>query len=69
MLTQGKVVMAGLVGDAAILRAMRSNETDSNTAYKRAVQFPDLNAGLRDSLEAALADERRHAAWIQSQIA
>ena len=69
VLTQGKVVMAGLVGDEAILRAMRSNEADTNTAYERAVQFPDLDAGIRESLEAALADERRHAAWIMSQIA
>lgn len=69
MLTQGKVVMAGLIGDDAILRAMRTNEADTNTAYERAVQFPDLNAGLRDSLEAALADERRHCAWILDQLA
>ena len=68
MLTQGKVVLAGLVGDEAILRAMLSNESDTNTAYERAVQFPDLDIGLRDSLEAALTDERRHAAWILNQI-
>jgi len=68
MLTQGKVVMAGLVGDEAILRAMRTNEADTNTSYERAVQFPDMHAGIRESLEAALADERRHCAWILSQI-
>ena len=68
MLTQGKVVMAGLVGDEAVLRAMRTNEADTNTAYERAVQFPDLHSGIRDMLEAGLADERRHCAWILSQI-
>ena len=62
MLTQGKVVMAGLVGDEAVLRAMRTNEADTNTAYERAVQFPDLHSGIRDMLEAGLADERRHCA-------
>src|SRR3954451_8456367 len=68
MLTQGKVVMAGLVGDEAILRAMRTNEADTNTAYERAVQFPDLHTGIRAMLESNLADERRHCAWILSQI-
>jgi hypothetical protein len=68
MLTQGKVVMAGLVGDEAILRAMRTNEADTNTAYERAVQFPNTQAEIRDILEAGLADERRHCAWILSQL-
>jgi rubrerythrin len=68
MLTQGKVVMAGLIGDEAILRAMRTNEADTNTAYERAVEFPNLHPAIRDSLEAALADERRHCAWILSQL-
>jgi hypothetical protein len=68
MLTQGKVVMAGLVGDEAVLRAMRTNEADTNTACERAIQFPDLHSGIRDILEAGLADERRHCAWILSQI-
>jgi hypothetical protein len=32
LLTKGKVVIAGLMGDAAILQAMRTNEADTNTA-------------------------------------
>ena len=31
--------MAGLMGDEAILQAMRTNEADTNTAYERAIQF------------------------------
>lgn len=38
MLTRGKVMMADLMGDTAILQAMRSNEEDTNTAYERAVK-------------------------------
>ena len=68
MLTQGKVVMGGLMGDQAILRAMRTNEADTNTAYERAVQFPNLDLPLREILEAGLADERRHCAWILTQL-
>lgn len=68
MLTQGKVVIAGLMGDTAILRAMRTNEDDTNTAYGRAVEHRDLPAGARPVLEQALQDERRHCAWILEQI-
>ena len=39
LLTKGKVVIAGLMGDEAILQAMRTNEADTNTAYERAVNF------------------------------
>ena len=39
LLTKGKVVIAGLMGDEAILQTMRTNEADTNTAYERAVNF------------------------------
>jgi hypothetical protein len=39
LLTKGKVVIAGLMGDAAILQAMRTNEADTNTAYERTVNL------------------------------
>ena len=44
LLTKGKVVIAGLMGDEAILQAMRTNEADTNTAYERAVNFKGLQA-------------------------
>ena len=47
---------------------MRANGADTNTAYKREAQFPDLHDGIRESLEAALADARRHCAWILNRI-
>jgi rubrerythrin len=64
LLTTGKVAMGSLFGDKAILRAMRTNEDDTNTAYARAVEHPDVTAELRAVLEQNLADERRHCAWI-----
>ena len=66
LLTKGKVVIAGLMGDEAILQAMRTNEADTNTAYERAVNFKDLQANTRDVLQNGLADERRHGEWIWS---
>ncbi len=68
LLAQGKVVLAGLVGDKAILRAMKTNEGDTNIAYERAVQHRDASPELRQTLEAGLADERRHRAWLIETI-
>jgi uncharacterized protein (TIGR02284 family) len=68
MLTQGKVLIAGLMGDKAILQAMKSNEEDTNTAYGRAVEHEDTPAQVKATLEQNLADERRHHAWIEERI-
>ena len=68
VLTQGKVVMAGLMGDKAILTAMKTNEDDTNEAYERASTSDIVPPQIKDILRANLADERRHRAWIESQI-
>ena len=38
ILTKGTVVIAGLVGDDTILKAMRANEEVTNTKYEHAVE-------------------------------
>ena len=68
VLTKGKVVLAALVGDRAILRAMKSNEDDTNTAYERAFRRTDLPSHLRTLIEKNLADERRHRAWLETRL-
>jgi hypothetical protein len=68
LLTTGKVVMGSLMGDKAILTAMRTNEDDTNTAYERAVKHPDVTGEMRLVLEHNLADERRHCAYILHAI-
>lgn len=60
MLTTGKVVMAGLVGDAAILKAMKTNEDDTVAAYERAARHAGAQPRSVTFFEGALADERRH---------
>lgn len=68
LLTTGKVLMATIVGDNAILRAMLSNEKDTNTAYERMndhdEQWPDAVAIIKKGL----ADERKHKAWIEEVL-
>lgn len=68
VLTKGKVVVAGLIGDKAILMAMRLNEEDTNTAYERAVEHAELPPKLRDLMKKNLADERRHREWLVDRI-
>lgn len=64
LLATGKVKIANLLGDKAILQAMRTNEDDTNTAYGRAVENSDVTPEMRNVLEQNLADERRHCDWI-----
>lgn len=68
MLTEGKVVIAGLGGDKAILRAMQANEKVTNTAYEKALQANGTDAATRETLQRNLDDERRHKAWIDGKV-
>jgi len=68
VVTQGKVLLAGLTGDRAVLKAMKSNEDDTNQAYERAASNDVVPARLRDVLRACLADERRHRSYIEEEL-
>ena len=70
ILTKGKVMLANLSGDEAILKAMRSNEDQTNAMYEKAVRRKDLHqtGDIRSVLERNLGDERRHRAWIVQEI-
>lgn len=64
-LTKGKVVVANLVGDQAILTAMASNEIDTNTAYERMNERQDMWTDASDIIKRGLEDEKRHYAWLK----
>ena len=66
---QGKVVIASLTTDQAILRAMRSNEEDTNKAYERIISHPGKPDELSQVLNQGLSDERRHRDWFLEEIA
>lgn len=68
VLTQGKVVLASVMGDRAILFAMRTNETDTNVAYQRSVSHGAVPPQVRELLQGHLADERRHRSWMDSAL-
>jgi len=68
LLTKGKVVIAGLAGDKAILQAMKSNEEDTVGAYAEATAQAGFPAALAQTLDENLADEKRHREWIERRI-
>lgn len=65
-LTTGKIAMADLFGDGAILKAMASNENDTVTAYERASTHAEAPADARAIFERAHQDELRHRQWMQT---
>jgi len=68
VLTKGKVVLAGVAGDRAVLEAMRSNETTTTKTYEKAARDPSLPADARMVVERNFADEARHYAWIDQRL-
>jgi uncharacterized protein (TIGR02284 family) len=68
VVAQGKVRLAKLGGDRAILRAIRSNEDDTAHAYGHAIHHPDSPPSLRDVLRSAFHTQRRHCAWIDERL-
>lgn len=66
-LAKGKVVLANLVGDNAILSAMLSNEEDTNTAYERMNERTDKWDDAKDIIKQGLEDEKRHKKWFEQQ--
>lgn len=67
-LAKGKVVLGSLIGDDAILAAMKSNEDDTNTAYERVSNRDDQWQDAISIIARGLEDERRHKAWLESVI-
>jgi uncharacterized protein (TIGR02284 family) len=68
VLTKGRVVIAGLMGERAVLEAMKSNEDATNAAYEKATREPSITSRLRAVLDRNLNDERRHRAWIEQRL-
>jgi rubrerythrin len=66
MLTTGKVAMASMMGDGAILAAMRTNEEDTVTAYERASRHAEATPEARTLFERAHSDELRHREWMSN---
>jgi rubrerythrin len=66
MLTTGKIALADLMGDSAILKAMKTNEDDTVTAYERASRHEDAIPKSKAFFMKAHEDELRHRAWMET---
>jgi len=66
ILTKGKVVLADMAGDDAILGAMKSNENDTVSAYENAMENENVSGDLKMICEKALGDERRHRDYMEA---
>lgn len=67
VLTKGKVQLADIAGDEAILKAMKTNEDETTSKYESMVDegFP---SHIHTILQQGLEDERRHKAWIKTTL-
>lgn len=68
ILTEGKVVIGGLVGDKGVLMAMRANEEVTTKAYKEALDHVTVGTNLHTTLLSNSDDEQRHRAWIKQTL-
>ena len=68
VLTQGKIIIAALATDHAILRAMKSNEEDTNQAYDNILSHGQKPQAIADLLITCFEDERRHRQWLEQEI-
>ncbi|AUX46278.1 hypothetical protein SOCE26_077830 [Sorangium cellulosum] len=66
---KSKALTNGIVGDRAILEAMRCYEEETCAAYERTLLSREgLSDRARDALRQALAVERRHRDWFVEQL-
>ena len=69
LLTKGKVMLADIMGDDnTILKAMRSNEEDTNEAYHRMVSHKNKWEDIGSIIDEFLEDEKKHKKWIEDTL-
>lgn len=64
-LTQGKVILGSLIGDKAILKAMHTNEEDTNIAYEKVLNHAEIWNDAKEILSLGYSDEKRHKRWLE----
>lgn len=67
-ITKGKVVIGNLIGDTAILMALRSNEIDTNTAYERLKIHEHIWPDAKEIINCGLTDEHKHKKWLETVL-
>lgn len=68
VLTAGKVAMASISEHMGILRAMQSNEEETNRRYDQALEKITEPPELVEALLHGRDDERKHKSWIDNNL-
>lgn len=69
LLTKGKVILADIMGDDnSILKAMHSNEEDTNEAYHRMSAHKNKWEDIGNVIETFLEDEKKHKKWLEETL-
>lgn len=68
IMTEGKVVLAGLVGELAVLRAVTHNERNVLNAYERAAARPDVPDEVRAVLALHRNRAQRRHKWLSERV-
>lgn len=68
IVTTGKVILANIMGDNTVLKAVKSNEIDMNKAYERMIVHQGRWPDAEDILKKGLGDEKRHMLWLKKTI-
>jgi rubrerythrin len=68
-ITKGKIILADIMGDKAILQAMKTNEEDMNVAYEAVNKHDEIWPDAVNALSRGLEDEKRHKKWIEESLA
>ena len=58
--------VAKLLGDQAILLAVRNNSMDANTAFTRLKARPDAFTKAKEVIEEGIKDTDRHLDWLKN---
>ena len=67
-ITTGKVVIGSLLGDRAILMALRSNEVDTNAAYERLTIHEHRWPDGQSIIDRDLMEEHKHKKWLEMAL-
>jgi hypothetical protein len=65
-LTTGKVALASIIGDGAILKAMSTNEIETKMAYDQASKNSAASVEAQAYFSKAYEDETRHKDWMDA---
>jgi ABC-type Fe3+-citrate transport system substrate-binding protein len=67
-IAKGKVFLGNLIGDLEILRAMRSNEIETNVAYERLQNHDNRWIDGERMIARNFQDEQRHKKWLEDTV-